>query len=174
MRTIRVLVDKVYSDPHLEAEKQLAIIVAIRKQLAGGIVPPIETLQKETSLVDFVLKACQRLVDFPTLSQEACQGDPMLEMHYYLILEILWILTNISADSDDQLLDAILFRDEEDEDGPLMLDFIKTFMKSSDPKLKSSLVWFLGNIAAHEAIAKVLVESCSFLPWLIELGQQST
>ena len=136
--------------------------------------PPIETLQKETSLIEFVLKACQRLVEFPDVSQEACQGDSFLEMVYYLILEILWILTNISADSDAQLLEAILFREEEGEDGPLMLEFIKTFMKSSDPKLKSSLVWFLGNIAAHEAIAKALVESCSFVPWLIELGQQST
>ena len=74
--------------------------------------PPIETLQKETSLIEFVLKACQRLVEFPNVSQEACQGDLFLEMIYYLILEILWILTNISADSNDQLLEAILFAEE--------------------------------------------------------------
>ena len=148
--------------------------MAIRKQLAGGIVPPIETLEKETGLIEFVLSACERLLEFPNISQEACRDNSYLEMIYYLILEILWILTNISAASDEELLETILFREEEGEDGPRTLEFIKTFMKSSDPKLKSSLVWFLGNIAAHEAIAKALVESCSFLPWLIELGQQST
>ena len=65
METIQILINKIWDDEgRLRALNQLAVIVAIRKQIAKEEDPPVEALFKKTNLITFMQAACINLTDF--------------------------------------------------------------------------------------------------------------
>ena len=93
-------------------------------------------------------------------------------MTFSLILEIIWILTNI-ASGNNTISEALFFG--RGKDHHLMIQFMESMMKSGNLMVKSSLVWFIRNlISEDEPLAKILVDKCKLVQWLICLGNQSS
>ena len=65
VKTIEILINKIWDDESLLGLNQLAIIVAIRKLIAKEEDPPVEALYKKTKIIPFMQEACIKLTRFP-------------------------------------------------------------------------------------------------------------